>query len=268
MTANAMQQDRDACAEVGMNDFIAKPIHPQRLQETLKRWLPASSHDAGDVKLVPATMPVSDLVLKGIPGIDLKLGLERVLYKEKAYLALLRRFVKEQQGAAEKIREALKNGDRSNAERIAHTVKSTAAAIGAMQVEPCARELERALRDRREQSVVSDALERLAVTLSSAIAEIARAIPFEAVQAQASDAPDPARVRVVCVRLRELLQNGDAFAMNVFEEHEDLLRHVFSTTYDALYEAIESFDFDAAVDILVPVLARYQHGGEGNEQLQ
>jgi signal transduction histidine kinase/CheY-like chemotaxis protein len=39
MTANAFQQDREACLEAGMNDHIAKPTPPDILYETLLRWL-------------------------------------------------------------------------------------------------------------------------------------------------------------------------------------------------------------------------------------
>ncbi len=40
MTANSMEGDRDKCLAVGMDDFISKPINPNKVQETLMRWLP------------------------------------------------------------------------------------------------------------------------------------------------------------------------------------------------------------------------------------
>jgi len=40
MTANTMEGDREKCLAVGMNDFIAKPINPNKVQEALHRWLP------------------------------------------------------------------------------------------------------------------------------------------------------------------------------------------------------------------------------------
>ena len=42
MTANAMQGDRERCMEVGMDDYIAKPVDPSKLKQALERWLPAS----------------------------------------------------------------------------------------------------------------------------------------------------------------------------------------------------------------------------------
>jgi signal transduction histidine kinase len=39
MTANAFDEDRQVCLDVGMNDHIGKPVDPQRLFETLLKWL-------------------------------------------------------------------------------------------------------------------------------------------------------------------------------------------------------------------------------------
>jgi signal transduction histidine kinase/CheY-like chemotaxis protein len=42
MTANASAEDRQRCLDVGMDDYISKPVRPEKLQQMLIKWFPAS----------------------------------------------------------------------------------------------------------------------------------------------------------------------------------------------------------------------------------
>jgi CheY-like chemotaxis protein len=39
MTANAFDEDRQGCIEAGMNEHIGKPVYPDKLFETILKWL-------------------------------------------------------------------------------------------------------------------------------------------------------------------------------------------------------------------------------------
>ena len=43
MTANALQEDRDACFAAGMDDYVAKPISPDALAEALHKAQPLTA---------------------------------------------------------------------------------------------------------------------------------------------------------------------------------------------------------------------------------
>ena len=44
LTAHAMPGDRERCLEAGMNDYLAKPLAPEELEEKLRLWLPRKAH--------------------------------------------------------------------------------------------------------------------------------------------------------------------------------------------------------------------------------
>ncbi len=40
LTANALERDRRACIDAGMDDYLAKPLEIEALRNVLERWLP------------------------------------------------------------------------------------------------------------------------------------------------------------------------------------------------------------------------------------
>jgi CheY-like chemotaxis protein len=53
LTANAREDDREACAEAGMHDFISKPVQLEKLTSGLERAHQWISDRAGQVCVVP-----------------------------------------------------------------------------------------------------------------------------------------------------------------------------------------------------------------------
>ncbi len=46
VTAHALESDRDLCLAAGMDDYLSKPISPERLEEKIRKWSPAVSEKA------------------------------------------------------------------------------------------------------------------------------------------------------------------------------------------------------------------------------
>ncbi len=93
MTADAVAGIREKVLEVGMNDYITKPIELNRLFEALVRWIPARSQSPQTA--VPLKTPASDQImnqLEKIQGIELKTALRRAGGNAALYLELLEDF--------------------------------------------------------------------------------------------------------------------------------------------------------------------------------
>ena len=143
MTANAMQRDRERCMAAGMQDFITKPIDPEQLEETVKKWL------RRDPMAAPAAASEQAQVLSSewlrLPGVDVAGGLRRMMGRKPLYLEMLQRFVRGQRDCAQRIRQAVASGDSATAVREAHTCKGLCATLGAVEAARIAAELEQQL---------------------------------------------------------------------------------------------------------------------------
>lgn len=67
LTANAIKGDIDRCMASGMNDYISKPFHPERLYQTMMKYLAEENNAISNNELNGSTESVTDLTyLKSI----------------------------------------------------------------------------------------------------------------------------------------------------------------------------------------------------------
>ena len=139
MTAHALTGDRERCLEAGMDEYVAKPIHPRRLFDAVARVL-----DSADRPALPSL--AAELPPPGAspsPVIHWKQALETAFGEEQLLRDLAKTCLQETAAVMAQMRTALDVGDTAAFCRGAHTVKGQMRIFAAAEAEQLAANLEK-----------------------------------------------------------------------------------------------------------------------------
>jgi len=142
LTAHALQEMRDRCLAAGMDDFLGKPFDEVRLGEMMRRWLPA--HDAGrsvgDLSPSPsntnAVSPIDAGTIERLRAIKVDGGTTLLSHAFEKFRTL-------GPSQLDSIRVKTAEGDAETVWRTAHSLKSSAASLGALGLSQRCAEIER-----------------------------------------------------------------------------------------------------------------------------
>jgi two-component system, sensor histidine kinase and response regulator len=171
------------------------------------------------------------------------------------YEALLRKFAQPSQGGVEEIRTALAVGDVPTAARAAHSLKGSAANLGATTLAEDAAKVELAVTSRKD---VTETLDALTSSFEKVVQAIRSALPVErAAPIDADGSSDPGIVVQPLTRLRTLLKHDDGEVADFILEARPVLSKVLTETeMTTLTDSIGNFDFEAALNSLSSIAAR------------
>lgn len=129
MTANAMQGDREACLAAGMDGYISKPVRLDDLRLTLARWVPTlderADGGARSTALPPALPPPLDWsVIESLRPLE-------TAETPDAIKGFVRIFCDETGALIAGLDEIITSGDAARLRRAAHSIKGSAASVGA-----------------------------------------------------------------------------------------------------------------------------------------
>jgi PAS domain S-box-containing protein len=119
MTANALPEDREACFEAGMNDYVAKPIRAEELAAALKRARPLGNGD-----IAPGRVDYVSLDDEALQNL-------RDLGGDEFLGEVIGAFLADAPSLIATLRSALEHENTEELRRAAHTLKSNGATLGA-----------------------------------------------------------------------------------------------------------------------------------------
>ncbi|MBI5108576.1 MAG: PAS domain S-box protein [Rhodocyclales bacterium] len=261
MTANAFDDDRRACEDAGMNDFIVKPVEADALYQTLHSWLALSTHPlpvaaAAERVAVPAANSGDSgglpRALAEFDGLDTARGLLVLRGKADLYLRLLRQLARGHREDALEMRKDFAAGRVDAVRQRAHALKGAAGSLAAIHLQAAAEAVEQALREADPTANVPALLEALQARHGALSAVLAGVSAVEGGGAAA--VADPGQARQVLEKLAALLNRDDTAAGDLFEANRSLLLATQDAEAMQLGRQLAAFDYPGALETVRELL--------------
>jgi len=267
MTAHAMSGDEQKSLDAGMNGHITKPIDPEQLFATLRKWIrPVAERSNGRDFQLPEESPEPEpappaegSLPETLPGFDLGAGLKRLGGNRRLYRKLLLDFGANYGEAAGQINEALTAGDFDHAHSLVHNIKGLAGNLEAGDLQAAAVEMEKIVKGPNQKTGSDEELNRTFAQLETAINQALEAVqtlgpPIEEKSRDSSAdwlAELPAeQVKEITDQIKAAADMGDVMQIASIAEELKSAAPSMTSFSDELIRLADDFDLDGIQQFL------------------
>lgn len=148
LTANAVAGDRERCLHAGMDDYLAKPFTQEQLTTLLSRWLPAE-----DLPPAPVEAAIAPREEESGELLDQRALESLRLLRPGLLLRVLDVWLEESPQLLAQLQRAQQQQDNEGLRRAAHSLKNSAANVGARQLSQLCQQLEQQVRQSPQQNL-------------------------------------------------------------------------------------------------------------------
>jgi two-component system sensor histidine kinase/response regulator len=268
MTALAMKGDEAKSLEAGMNDHITKPIDPDRLVETILKWIVPrkrliSLRQMDAVSESPyegESLLKEDYLPSSLDGFNLTEGLKRLRGNQRLYRQLLLNFSVDYSDVNDKIRKALDDRDLEHARSLVHDLKGVAGNLSAPDLLAAVTDLWTGLKAQDpDKDIDQDALNQKRENLHIHLQRVLKALRMLEPSPEEINGELPAEKRIFLPgelaqteldAIRDAAEMGDvaelmSIAENLARRSDDFIQ--FS---ESIIKSAESFDFDRILKLI------------------
>ncbi|MFZ6654499.1 response regulator [Undibacterium sp. TJN19] len=252
ITALAMAHDAEKSRAAGMNDYVTKPISPDRLMAVLVKWirLPASRASS---RIPAASVTEFPKELLALDSLDTTEGVRRIGGKLDAYRRQLYRFRENYSDAASQLARWIGDNNLHKASEYCHTLKGVAGNIGATALYGKVLDIDAELRqdklpDLAELQELSDLLQNVLHDIDSLAIKTAPVITADSAQLT------PQEFHERLAQLQQALESDLGNAEPLLAELRASARGTsLETEIAAIAARVDVFDIDAAQVLLANI---------------
>lgn len=245
MTANAMKGDMEKCLDMGMQDYVRKPIEIDELYKVAAKW--GVSKETSKKKDNQVIDEYEFL------GINEKNGLRRMMGNKSILIKVIKAFIIEFKEAKNTISEYRILSDKEALLYYLHSLKGSAGNIAAENLYSKAVEIEGKLKNNIE--VTEEEFNELDMEIDIVLSNWSY---FEDLNIkQKNELVDISKIsgmHEALINLKESLEVGSFDSEYIFSKVEDLLDGAKVDDFDSLKQTIFSIDYEKALEILNDIL--------------